>query len=58
MVVLFCEILGFPAGIRNFKGLDPSYKHDRRAGVDLDQRTGLAGGEDSHLAYFWNAEAS
>jgi hypothetical protein len=57
MAVLFCEFLGFPAGIRNFEGLDPLYGTGCGTCVDLHIRTGLAGGRKSRLAYFWNAEA-
>jgi hypothetical protein len=28
--------LGFPGGMRNFEGLDPSYGKDRVARVDFD----------------------
>jgi hypothetical protein len=57
MALIFCEILGFPAGMRNFEGLDPLYGHDREAHGEFDRGTGLAGGSKSFPAYFWNAEA-
>ena len=57
MVVLFCEFLGFPAGMRNFEGLNPSYGHGLEVRGDFDCGKGLAGGNSNYLAYFWNAEA-